>query len=251
MNPKKDVTIGVSVELSYEITNGMTGMQRNTILQLFRLMWKDVENVKAIVGMSKDHYNWIKHPCFPDFKYKFIKVSGYVLTFNCRPSHYKSHATFLLDETIPEGVFQLTIKIKYAVKVKSSSFGLGATFYENPIEGSSFHFWKSDGKESSAMTGVNYDFSCLECRTTVPDHSLVTLEINLQSNGWGTLHWLVNKTCSVERGIGFRPTPYLRLGVCVREASFTPIAFVRQKARTPSLKSISTLDAGSWRAWDD
>lgn len=54
----------ITVYSSFEILNGLSGMQRDIVLHLCNLFFDRIEKVRAIFGISEEHYSWRKHSIF-------------------------------------------------------------------------------------------------------------------------------------------------------------------------------------------
>lgn len=54
----------ISVEVLFEVPNGFTGMQRDVILRVCRLMWGKEKEIRAVFGMSETHHHWRKNDFF-------------------------------------------------------------------------------------------------------------------------------------------------------------------------------------------
>lgn len=126
------------VDVVYEISNGMTGLQRNIFLCLCNLLWygcKD-EGIRMVVGMCEQHYHWKNHSLFLKVKPNNIptvicdprdicELTQTPAGIHCAFKKMKSGTVFL-EKVVKLGVFHWSVKVEYS-KSYSSDFAMGVT----------------------------------------------------------------------------------------------------------------------------
>ncbi|GHV24186.1 hypothetical protein FACS189465_0950 [Clostridia bacterium] len=75
-NKKNNTNTIIKVQPTFEVENGMSGMNRDVILQLVRLLDNDRRKTRSIFGMSDKHYAWKGHVYFTENRIdvKVVKV---------------------------------------------------------------------------------------------------------------------------------------------------------------------------------
>lgn len=172
---------GIKVESVFEVTNGLSGMNRDVILHLCILLGQRLKTVRSIFGISQEYLEWKKHHYFVSFRKESHAVSLYVRSLKpsrgctiqetragprCSITGSHLRAVFV-NRTVKEGVYRWMVQISYEKKKdKTSSFSIGVN-PSNSIEQCSedflgaesgfacFHFCKfENGKLKSCLYGV-------------------------------------------------------------------------------------------------
>lgn len=121
----------------FEIVNGLTGMNRDIIIQICKLFWYSPSKIRTIVGMSAEHYSWRKHIYFINSRPVNVPVvfhpnsdGGYTLSTSLgKPlcTFAEGDRTVFLDHVISEGVFRWTIQVNFRMDInKPSTLVLGS-----------------------------------------------------------------------------------------------------------------------------
>lgn len=248
------------VDFSYEIVNGLSGMQRDIVLRLCCLCWFEDDKIRSIFGMCGKYYQWKRHRFFvnnrpleivdlfhENSKEQYIlgmTISG----IQCRFTPY-SLATIFLNTTITQGVFRWTVKPGYNPHLRKSDFYLGAAPADllrrcecmglGTLNGSaSFFFWRRlnhlENTLRSLLWGIRWGPHGYEAshqlETPVPDNSLVSIEADSAAR---TLCFFVNGQ-KVPRAVSDMcfPLHFGMSGSC--NVFFISLSFRRLPSVTPS-----------------
>lgn len=172
----------------YEVVNGFFGMNRNVILRICGMLFYHCNEIRAIMGMCEENYQWRKNSFFVKGRtinfsslfngveylvgFRPNPVGGCVLTntpfgkqcFFTSQTSSGSRSVFI-DSYISKGIFHWTVRIIYS-KAGRSELYLGITppnrlrdcdiSYLGCVEGTcSFGFWRDDnGILKSSLYGV-------------------------------------------------------------------------------------------------
>lgn len=252
---------------NFDISNGMSGMMRDLIFRLCHLVEmqpnetsKDKDlRIRTLIGMCREHVIWKNHSFFIKnrFRCSYISVplqqtnTTYTVTQTVRGEHCflwapSTYTTVFLDREIAEEVFQWTIKIEYG---KKNSFLYLGTAHSSVISNCrdsvlgavrgtcSFRFYRiPNGLYRSGLGGVISFHDVPDMETSVPDNSLVAIEIDIDAD---TLSFFVNGK-KVPRVITRIQSPlYAGVSGC-DQPSFTSISFRRLLRTTPSTVECKT-----------
>lgn len=125
----------IVVKKRFEISNGLSGMQRNIIIRICNLTWNKTNEIRAIFGLCAEYYEWKKSRFFLTGRPLKITVS---FLSNKQNMHYVKDTptgmqclfrsnnvqTLFLSKMISEGVYRWTVRINYASK-DCSEFQIG------------------------------------------------------------------------------------------------------------------------------
>lgn len=261
--PKKiKVFSAVTVDSEYEIPNGLSGMKRDVILHLCNFFWYNLKKIKNIIGICFEHFFWIRHRLFVENRPKEIPAcfrTNPLLGFNvtCTPDGplceftADSYRTVFLNSVMSEGVFNWTVKVRFAPD-KHSSCCIGAAppsllaQLEDVNLGedgtASFYFAMGDeGPLGSTLFGV----ACSDiplAETKVPANACVAVELDCTAC---TMCFFVNEK-KVPRAVSGVHGP-LHFGLSGYECpSFISLSFRRLPSASPS-PVVCKHYAARWR----
>lgn len=200
----------------FEVANGFSGMKRDIVLKICRTLWWKVTDVRVIIGMCREHYNWKKHSYFLNGRPEEIRsafranpLGGCIFEGMCcrftdsdRLFGMGRYRTVFLDVPITEGIFRWVVQIKYGGgKECSESLGMGTAPSDrlHVLDGRILGDRMSEGVSGSCCLSMDVDagtprlrlfgmdatepncafppyYSVVDRRLQVPDHAVVTLE---------------------------------------------------------------------------
>lgn len=187
------------VDLSFDIYNGMTGMNRDIFFQMFYIIEMESKMefrrkdqcIRAIMGMCQEHLFWKTHSHFkknqtalpytffsatpfrrnPDGECEVVVSGGEAIERWCL-FHAGSYRTIFLDREISKGVYQWTARIKYSSPDNSClRIGVAPTDLLSKCD-----------NYALGMLGKTCCFSMAQftvCRETVPRSSVVIKRLTL------------------------------------------------------------------------
>lgn len=240
-----------------EIVNGLSGMKRDIILRMCRLLWNKPHMIKPIIGMCKEHFQWKIHSHFVKsrptyFKVGFVSIPKLcVITetgegLNC--AFAGIFQTIFLDKRIHEGVWRWTVYIDYGSE-NPTTFALGVAAshllseydaaYLGAFHGSASFVFTNMGASSlfgsnhmmlksanflrgSLLRGVEDEFNIPYDETIVANHELVTIEADTTAR---TLSFFLMNS-KLPRAISCVPVPF-NFGMSGLANSFTSLSFQR------------------------
>lgn len=134
-NERKVFEGGRSDCVVFEIKNGFTGMQRDIVLRLCKLIWRCSRKIVVIIGMCGEHYQWKRHMHFLEGRPQKIATTlqpdsdGCVITkttagVRCNFSHKDGTRVIFLNKMVARGIFQWTTRIKYVKAGNDFSIGV-------------------------------------------------------------------------------------------------------------------------------
>lgn len=189
----------ISVDSSFEVQNGMSGMMRDVIIHLCAMCNSSL-NIRTIIGMCMEYYTWINHSYFKKIRaavgFKQNPFCGYTVWHKAAEVSISFNIdgrdgirTVFIDSPITKDICQWTVRIKYS-KDTISNFSIGAVpsnrlmvCYSSRIglsgsdSGCSFHF-QGEPYPLSFIHGVR---ESPRLGTKVSDDSLVTIEAAVQN----------------------------------------------------------------------
>lgn len=210
--------LNVKVPSQYEVQNGLTGLKRDIVICLCKVMSDSVEKIRTMIGISQELFLWKSHSSFKKIRFDFDLPNFFTphpknfCVVSCEDKSRKNAkcnfvtnalCSIFLSTPLTNGVFRWTVQISYS---KSDSiFWIGAVHsdYKDYFDcdrlgntknaGSySFKFWREKNRLSfgSCLQG-RIDMCCGGAgiagglswgrswqTVVVPDKSLVSAELN-------------------------------------------------------------------------
>lgn len=117
------VLVSIAVDSTYEVMNGLSGMQRNVILRLCCLPQIGNDEVRTLIGTCQQHYVWKKHPFFLSARpqnLSMVMISNpnggdYDIThaeksrLNVVFTRFNTFASVFLNRTVSKGCYRWTV----------------------------------------------------------------------------------------------------------------------------------------------
>lgn len=247
------------------IKNGLLDLKRDVLLRICKLSWDKPDQIRKLIGVCGESYEWKKHTFFIQNRPNYIPISfgdcvgkvckfthtplGIQYTFTCDCNDYQS---VFLDKSISTGIFRWTVQIKYTDGGKYSCLLIGALptfilknfctepwvdspwvdylFVRKPFHNWSFRFCKEGLREESTSTDKLPELIDISHKCNVPDDSLVSLESDLDAHNL-SLFVGGNKTRQCFSGVHGPLT--FGLSGC-NGPSFLSVSFLRLPRATPA-----------------
>lgn len=240
-----------------EVSNGLVGMKRDIILRFCHLIWFKNREIRSVIGICHELFQWKSHNFFRKGRPKNIPIifrvnpsGGYILSNTptnnvlCNFTNKKSTRTLFLGSIITTGIYEWMVEIRYC-KEGISQFYIGAAPLDRVracdtaflgmtvSETVSLYSQCFDGSISpSYLYGARKYNSSIDSlgHSNVLDESLVTAEVDCSSQ---TLCFFLNHK-KIPRGFSWIRSP-LQLGITgYGRLSFATRLFRRLPAITPS-----------------
>lgn len=241
---------------SFEVENGMSGMGRDVILRICRLLWHENDEITAIVGMCEKHHSWKVHSYFTNSRP--VKIPRTLSSSNWNGSFVVGHTLDAcprllrampgidLDGKIPVGIFCWTVRVKNSEELQCS-------FHIGMISPNPLCFIGGEGEYSACYlrlfrTHTGFCDTCVRGgrgseaashkETPVEDGSLVAVEIDTVAR---TLSFLINRK-KIPFGISDIHKPYT-LGVVSSERGlFASVSFHKLPSAHPCRPPCAFFD---------
>lgn len=240
------------IDVVYDVVNGLSGVQRDIILRLCALFWNKSDEIKSIIGMCKEHFDWKNRSFFVNSRpkvvpYVFRSVPDRGCTLTPTPKGVKcvlttkSFHTLFFDQLINEGVYRWTVQIVYGTNGYSFNFGAANRMdllFMDCISygGACFHFWQNSSEKIprsmlDGVEGYSIGRGTEHGAIVVPSGGAVAMETDTETR---TLCFFVNdrKICY---GISEVIVPfYMGLTQCGgHDQHFISLSFRRLPSATP------------------
>lgn len=106
---------------SYDIANGMLGMNRDIMLKLSKKIKNDCKKIRSLFGMCEEHYGWKKHSFFLSERPHNVRIAlrpnamgGCAISdAHVQFTVTKGMRTVFLDTSIIQGIFRWIVRIEY------------------------------------------------------------------------------------------------------------------------------------------
>lgn len=116
-------------EMNYDVENGMSGMQRDIIVELCNMMWRKPHLIRMIVGMCREHLEWKKHwfflhkKIYENLTLAFLPNSALgenvaIVGNEIKKSDSESY-NFILDTVLDHGLFKIVLNYECDVTFTS------------------------------------------------------------------------------------------------------------------------------------
>lgn len=184
--------------ISFDVVNGFSGMRRDIILKLCRLMWNDLRKIRTMIGMCHEHFRWKNHPYFVKSRPHNIHAGfrpsppdrSIITSSRCVFIKADCTPTVFLDKNISTGVFRWTITINYSQEGRSDIYVGSAPVECIPLHNDhslGFRYAgdcslqcrrREDGSLATDLWGAR-DEDCYPVEEArVPDGSMVAVEVD-------------------------------------------------------------------------
>lgn len=194
----------------------MTGMKRDILLRLCRLMRFRADNIEAVIGMCVEHFVWKTHVHFISGRRRYTRhtfIPSWKTVRYTFPNGTQHWNTIFLKEPITTGISRWTVRIEYG---NNSYFSLGTmpsgdkgkSSWPQPSETATMYWFGRHPDKSlcSRLNGMGLGrwtgYSCPRCDELVPDNAYVTVEANVAAH---TLCFFINgvKVCNALSNVYF------------------------------------------------
>lgn len=121
----------ITVAAGYNVINGLSGLKRDAFLRLCGVLCLKSEQIRIIIGMCGEYFEWKNHKVFSFFRPRsFVPSLRYEDGQECKLSSSGKwcvlFGTVIFGHPISKGVFRLTVEIRYSRSAHQTEIRLGA-----------------------------------------------------------------------------------------------------------------------------